>query len=132
MVFTNTTIDILDTFPDGFSFSSTLTVRYMSRNAKICYFPVPYNHRTKGSKFISGKQLSAIAGLALRLTLERHPVKFPLQLIVPGLAAFLLAGMVGGFIGGGPMIKALLAFLFAPFTLVLFLAYIYVTGRRVK
>ena len=47
-------IDTLNMFPDGFSFTSTLTAQFAVKNKNIVYTPIAYTDRRKESRFLSG------------------------------------------------------------------------------
>lgn len=123
-------IDKLDAFPDGFSFSSTITTQYLLTDKKIVYVPIAYNDRRKGSKFISGSHICAIAKLALTLTLKTRPFKLLTQLSSILIIAILLI-IIEHIFHAGLFVELLSFAIVCPFLFLLFLCYIYAMGRDV-
>jgi len=122
-------VKILDLFPDGFSFTSTMTVQYLLRKKTIIYTPVEYRHRA-GSKFALKKNVFPIAKLAFKLTFLARPFKLSAQIFFTFAAAWLATGnMVHAL--NAPAAAGLLCFLFCvPFLFFLLLCYIYIMGKR--
>jgi glycosyltransferase involved in cell wall biosynthesis len=124
--------DSLDRYPDGFSFTSTMVVLYLIDKKRIVYTPVDYKHRPKGSKFLSRTQISALGGLAIRLTFLGRPLKASLQLGSIVILSTLLCGMACR--GAGACLLSYAACFACIFGALFFafLCYIYAMGRSIK
>ncbi|MFH1753598.1 MAG: glycosyltransferase family 2 protein [Candidatus Omnitrophota bacterium] len=126
-------IDDLHNYPDGFSFTSTQVVFYIvKKKKKIAYTPVAYDHRGKGSKFLSRKQALAMIKLSLRLTFMGRPRKITFQLGSIVLASALITKLEADVLGGGLFLYPLIftmALLALFFTL---LCHIYIFGGMQK
>jgi len=125
-------IDDLDRYPDGFSFTSTQVVFYVIKKKKMVFTPVSYDHRGKGSKFLSRKQALAMAKLSLWLTFLGRPRKILFQLGSIVLASGFIAKLAVGALEGNIFLYPIL-FIAAFFLLFfIFLCHIYVFGGRQK
>jgi len=124
-------IDILDTFPDGFSFTSTMTALYIRRKKTIVYTPIKYKHRNKESKFILPFNIYAIAKLAFTLVMKRRPLKASAQLGVIFIGAALLSKAAGFGLHATFFVSFLFFVVFYLFFFFLFLCYVYARGKAV-
>ncbi len=77
--------------PNGFSFTTTITVALLSNNYRVKYIPINYNKRTGKSKFRPIQDTFNLLNLILRTSLYFNPLKIfiPFSLIL-----FLLAILV--------------------------------------
>ena len=84
-------IKFLNILPNGFSFTTTITVALLSNNYTVKYIPINYNKRTGKSKFRPIQDTFNLLNLILRTSLYFNPLKIfiPFSLIL-----FLLAVMV--------------------------------------
>jgi glycosyltransferase involved in cell wall biosynthesis len=125
-------VDELDRYPDGFSFTSTQVVFYLLKKKKIIYTPITYHHRSKGSKFLSRKQVVSMAKLYFSLTFLGRPFLIAFQLGCVFAAAGFLAKIIGDISGGG-LFPYVLSFLIAlPVFFFVLLSYIYAMGSLQK
>ncbi|MEE8359706.1 MAG: glycosyltransferase family 2 protein [Candidatus Omnitrophota bacterium] len=123
-------MDDLDRYPDGFSFTSTQVVFYILNKKKITYTPVLYDHRGKGSKFLSRKQTLAMTKLSLWLTFLGRPRKIFFQLGAVVLGSGIITKLAVDALGGSLFLYPIL-FIAAFFPLFfIFLCHIYVFGGR--
>ena len=77
--------------PNGFSFTTTITVALLSNNYRVKYIPINYNKRTGKSKFRPIQDTFNLLNLILRTSLYFNPLK----IFVPfSLILFLLAVLV--------------------------------------
>ena len=91
-------------FPDGFSFTSTITMACKTNNISIAYHPINYHKRVGKSSIHPIKDTVRFFNLVLRLALYFNPKKFflPLSLIVfllaiaRGTRDYLVDGSLGG------------------------------------
>ncbi|HOO77925.1 MAG TPA: glycosyltransferase family 2 protein [bacterium] len=75
-------------FPDGFSFTTTITLAFLSNGYRVAYLPINYHHREGRSKFRPVQDTGNLVNLILRTSLYFHPLK----IFVPaGVLLFLLA-----------------------------------------
>ncbi len=81
----------LNLFPDGFSFTTTITVALLSNGMAVRYVPIDYHKRTGKSKFRPLQDTFNLFGLIVRTSLYFSPLKIfvPLSVIL-----FLLAVLV--------------------------------------
>jgi hypothetical protein len=80
--------------PDGFSFTSTITLAMMSNGYSVSYLPIDYRHRKGRSKFRPIRDTLNFTALVLRTTLFFAPLKVFLPISV---LLYLLALGVGLF-----------------------------------
>lgn len=101
-------------FPDGFSFTSTITMACLTNNIPIEYHDIDYYNRVGSSSINPIKDTIRFFNLVLRLALYFNPKKFflPLSLIV-----FLMAiargtrdYLVDGFLGGVTLVLFFMCF----------------------
>jgi len=84
-------IKFLNILPNGFSFTTTITVALLSNNYTVKYIPINYNKRTGKSKFRPIQDTFNLLNLILRTSLYFNPLK----IFVPfSLGLFLLAVLV--------------------------------------
>jgi glycosyltransferase involved in cell wall biosynthesis len=77
--------------PNGFSFTTTITVALLSNNYRVKFYPINYNKRTGKSKFRPIQDTFNLLNLILRTSLYFNPLK----IFVPfSLILFLLAVLV--------------------------------------
>ena len=77
--------------PNGFSFTTTITVALLSNNSRVKFIPINYNKRTGKSKFRPIQDTFNLLNLILRTSLYFNPLK----IFVPfSLILFLLAVLV--------------------------------------
>ena len=87
----NTALKFFNILPNGFSFTTTITVALLSNNYRVKYIPINYNKRTGKSKFRPIQDTFNLLNLILRTSLYFHPLK----IFVPfSLILFLLAVLV--------------------------------------
>jgi len=79
--------------PDGFSFTTTITLAFLSNDLKVTYVPIDYRHREGNSKFRPIQDTGNLLSLILRTSLYFHPLKIfvPAGLFLILLAAGVLA-----------------------------------------
>lgn len=84
-------IKFLNILPNGFSFTTTITVALLSNNYRVKFIPINYNKRTGKSKFRPIQDTFNLLNLILRTSLYFNPLKIflPFSLIL-----FLLAVLV--------------------------------------
>lgn len=82
-------IKFLNILPDGFSFTTTITVALLSNNYSVKYIPINYHKRTGKSKFRPIQDTFNLLNLILRTSLYFNPLKIfvPFSLILLFLAA---------------------------------------------
>ena len=87
----NTALKFFNILPNGFSFTTTITVALLSNNYRVKYIPINYNKRTGKSKFRPIQDTFNLLNLILRTSLYFNPLKIfiPFSLIL-----FLLAVLV--------------------------------------
>ena len=84
-------IKFLNILPNGFSFTTTITVALLSNNYTVKYIPINYNKRTGKSKFRPIQDTFNLLNLILRTSLYFNPLK----IFIPfSLTLFLLAVLV--------------------------------------
>lgn len=73
-------------YPDGFSFTTTITLAFLSNGMKVSYLPIDYRHREGRSKFRPIQDTANLFSLILRTSLYFHPLKIfvPAGLILMG------------------------------------------------
>ena len=124
--------DDLERYPDGFSFTSTMTVLFLSNKRNIRYIEAEYKHRKKGSKFVSGVHMKPIAKLLFSLTrMWCGPVFFSQMLFVLLSAVGISLG-IGSIAGVGALGRMMI---FVPVyicAMYCFLTYVYMRGKAVK
>ncbi len=123
-------IDDLDRYPDGFSFTSTQVVFYILSEKKIVYTPVSYDHRGKGSKFLSRKQTLAMVKLSLWLTLLGRPHKILLQLGSVILGSGVLTKLAVDALGGSLILYPILFTVVFLLLFFILICHIYIFGGR--
>lgn len=87
----NIALRFFNILPNGFSFTTTITVALLSNNYRVKFFPINYNKRTGKSKFRPIQDTFNLLNLILRTSLYFNPLKIfiPFSLIL-----FLLAVLV--------------------------------------
>jgi len=87
----DTALKFFNILPNGFSFTTTITVALLSNNYRVKYIPINYNKRTGKSKFRPIQDTFNLLNLILRTSLYFNPLKIfaPFSLIL-----FLLAVLV--------------------------------------
>ena len=87
----STALKFFNILPNGFSFTTTITVALLSNNYRVKYIPINYNKRTGKSKFRPIQDTFNLLNLILRTSLYFNPLKIfiPFSLIL-----FLLAVLV--------------------------------------
>lgn len=80
------------TLPEGFSFTTTITLLVLSEGGAIVYEPIGYRRREGASKFRPVRDAVNMAGLIVRSILLFNPLRVfaPIALGFLGLAAFVL------------------------------------------
>ena len=89
-------------FPDGFSFTTTITVAFLSNNYPVKYIPINYYKRRGLSKFRPFQDTVNLINLILRTSLYFNPLKIFLPasgLLLAAGAALLIYRLIAG--GGG-------------------------------
>ena len=124
-------IDRLNVFPDGFSFTSTMTVLYTIENKTISYTPVRYKHREEGSKFKSLNSIYSIAKLTLSLTMKNRTFLLSLQLCTVFISAAFLSKIIAAQLHAGFFLKLIFFIILAPLSFFSLLCYIYARGKTV-
>ena len=84
-------IRFFNLLPDGFSFTSTITLAMLSNGYSVSYLPIDYRQRKGRSKFRPIMDTLNFAGLVLRTTLYFAPLKVFLP--VSGLLYLLAVGV---------------------------------------
>ena len=120
-------IDNLDSYPDGFSFTSTMTVFYIMKKKKIIYTPVEYHHKDRNSKFKSHFNFLPIAKLAFKLTYMGRPLKFSLQQSFVFIIPLILSNMLNA----NFLFKSIFFILLYILSFFLFLCFVYARGKRI-
>lgn len=81
-------------YPDGFSFTTTITLALMSNNYLVKFRPIDYYQRVGKSKIRPIRDTLGFIGLIIRTIMYYHPLK----VFGPVASVLLLAGVVrGGF-----------------------------------
>ena len=124
-------IDNLDSYPDGFSFTSTMTAFYMMKKKKIIYAPIEYHHKDRDSKFKSHINFLPIAKLAFRLTYMGRPLKFSLQLGFTFIIPLILSNIASPLLNTNFLINLIFFILLYILSFFFFLCFIYIRGRRI-
>lgn len=91
--------------PDGFSFTTTLTLLVLNENGQIIYEPIAYRRREGKSKFHPVKDVLGMISLIVRSTLLFNP----LRVFVPiafGFFALAAATILGSWIWLGQILDA--------------------------
>lgn len=82
----------LNILPSGFSFTTTITLAFLTNDYRVKYIPIDYKHRNRKSKFHPIKDTTGMFTLIIRSTLYFNPLKIfaPLgfMLILSGTAVF--------------------------------------------
>ena len=80
--------------PDGFSFTTTITLLVLNDGGEILYEPVAYHRRAGKSKFHPIKDVINMAGLIVRSILLFYPLRVfvPISMACLALAVFVLIG----------------------------------------
>jgi len=87
----NLALKFFNILPNGFSFTTTITVALLSNNYRVKFYPINYNKRTGKSKFRPIQDTFNLLNLILRTSLYFNPLK----IFVPfSLILFLLAVLV--------------------------------------
>jgi len=86
--------------PDGFSFTTTITLAMLSNGHRVAYEPVSYAKRVGRSKFHPMRDTLGITGLILRIALYFAPLKIFLPLSVLLILVALAWGLVSKFVLG--------------------------------
>lgn len=78
--------------PDGFSFTSTITLAMLTNHYYVHYEPIDYLRRVGKSKISPAKDFSRFIYLILTTILCFHPIRifFPVSVFFVGLAMFIL------------------------------------------
>lgn len=84
----------LNILPDGFSFTTTITLAMLTNNMEVHFTPINYYHRKKGSKIKPIQDTFNFIQLIIRTALYFNPLRFfiPLSLLLVLLAFLVLAG----------------------------------------
>lgn len=87
-------LDFLSLLPDGFSFTTTITVSMLNNGYLLCFVPIDYFPRLGRSKIRPVRDTKNFLILVLRMALYFQPIKvfFPLSILF-----FLLSVFWGGF-----------------------------------
>ena len=80
----------MNLFPDGFSFTTTLTIACLTNDFRIKYIPINYYERKGKSKIHPVKDLVGFTNLIFRLTIFFRP----LNVFMPISAILFIAGML--------------------------------------
>ena len=84
-------LQFINILPDGFSFTTTITLAFLSNSYSIRYLPINYHHRRGRSKFRPLQDTFNLLTLIVRTSLYFNPLK----IFVPfGLILFALALLV--------------------------------------
>jgi glycosyltransferase involved in cell wall biosynthesis len=94
-------LEFFDLLPDGFSFTSTITLGMMQNGYLVEFVPIAYEKRTGHSKIRPISDTLGFIQLILRVALYFQPLKIfiPLSLLLFGLAA-IWAWVSGQYFGG--------------------------------
>jgi len=86
-------IKFLNILPNGFSFTTTITVALLSNNYRVKFIPINYNKRTGKSKFRPIQDTFNLLNLILRTSLYFNPLKifvpFSLLLLLLAVLVFI-------------------------------------------
>ena len=124
-------IDSLNNYPDGFSFTSTMTVLYILKKKKIIYTPVEYHHKGRDSKFKSCFNFLSIIKLTFKLTYMARPLKLSLQLGCTLIIPLILTNIAGSLLNTNFLINLIFFILLYVLSVFLLLRFIYARGRRI-
>ena len=86
-------------FPEGFSFTSTITLACMTNNLDVKYIPINY-HKRKGKSSMKAKHFMMFCSLLTRMTMYFRPLK----IFIPIAAILFIIGFGKGafdFVTGG-------------------------------
>ncbi len=91
-------------YPEGFSFTSTITMAFLTNNLNVKYTRISYNKRKGKSKIHPIKDTVRFFSLVLRLSLYFNPIRFFMPLssmlilaaIARGIRDFMIQGSLGG------------------------------------
>jgi len=86
-------LSLVGLLPDGFSFTSTITMALLGDGARVDYIPIPYRRRTGRSKIRPVRDLGGFLLLLARMALLFNPLKVfgPASLAMFGVGLLLLA-----------------------------------------
>lgn len=124
-------IDNLNSYPDRFSFTSTITIFYIMERKKIIYTPVEYHHKNRNSKFKSCFNFLSITKLAFKLTYMARPLKFSLQLGFTLIIPLILSNIAGSLLNTNFLFMLIFFILLYILSFFFLLCFIYVRGRRI-
>ncbi len=81
-------LQFINILPDGFSFTTTITLAFLSNSYSVHYLPIDYHHRRGRSKFRPLQDTFNLLTLIVRTSLYFNPLKifFPFSLILLLLA----------------------------------------------
>ncbi len=79
----STVISFINILPDGFSFTTTITLAMLTNNYKVKYIPIDYNHRVGNSKIRPIYDTFNFIQLIIRTVLYFDPLKvfLPISLV---------------------------------------------------
>ncbi len=91
-------------YPEGFSFTSTITMAFLTNNLNVKYTKISYNKRKGKSKIHPIKDTVRFFSLVLRLSLYFNPIRFFMPLssmlflaaIARGIRDFIIQDSLGG------------------------------------
>ncbi len=92
-IFTRSTaLKFIDILPDGFSFTTTITLAFLSNSYSVHYLPINYHHRQGRSKFRPLQDTFNLLTLIVRTSLYFNPLKIfiPFGLLLFALALLIL------------------------------------------
>ena len=90
--------------PEGFSFTSTITMAFLTNNLNVKYTRISYNKRKGKSKIHPIKDTIRFFSLVLRLSLYFNPIRFFMPLssmlflaaVARGIRDFIIQDSLGG------------------------------------
>ncbi len=88
-------LEFMKLYPAGFSFTTTITLSFLTNDYSVKYIPINYFKR-KGTSHMRPKEFFRFIALMFRITLHFRPLKF---FLIPG-ALLVLAGLAYGTIQG--------------------------------
>jgi len=98
-------------FPDGFSFTSTITVASHANGNRVKYLPIDYHKRAGKSSIKPAKDFIGFLSLIAKLAIYFRPLK----VFIPAgifLMALAIAMVIGGYLWRGEIFDATFAVLF--------------------